>query len=133
MCGAFLTGIFATSSVSSLDGVTLAPGGIDGNGVQIARQLAEIAAIASWSFVCSVIMLMILKYIPGLHLRVQDDVEADGLDIDQFYGEVIGEWSLFETENSGTATLTQGIAVETAAAPSSSSDNEDQKITPKSG
>jgi len=36
-CGAFLTGIFATSSVNSLDGVTLTPGAIDGNGVQVAK------------------------------------------------------------------------------------------------
>lgn len=62
MCGAFMTGIFATSSITSLDGIpTIAHGAWDGNGVQIAKQLAEIAAIFSWSFVCSVIMLYILK------------------------------------------------------------------------
>lgn len=66
MCGAFLTGIFATASVSSLDGVTLASGGIDGNGIQIAKQMAEIGAIASWSFTISFIFLMIMKYIPGV-------------------------------------------------------------------
>ena len=79
MCGAFLTGIFATSSVSSLDGVTLAPGAIDGNGIQVGKQLAEICAIASYSFTCSALMLLIMKYIPGLHLRVTDEVEMIGL------------------------------------------------------
>ena len=62
--GAFMTGIFATASISSLDGIpTIVHGGWDGNGVQIAKQLAEIAAIFSWSFVLSVIMLYILKYV----------------------------------------------------------------------
>jgi Amt family ammonium transporter len=96
MCGGFLTGIFATASVSSLDGVTLAPGAIDGNGIQVAKQLAEIAAIASYSFTCSAIMLLIMKYIPGLHLRVTDEIELIGYDVDQFHDETIGEWSLFE-------------------------------------
>jgi Amt family ammonium transporter len=97
MCGAFLTGIFATSKVSSLDGVTLAPGAIDGNGIQVAKQLAEIAAIASYSFVCSLLMLLIMKYIPGLHLRVNDEVEMIGYDVDQFHDELIGEWSTFDS------------------------------------
>jgi Amt family ammonium transporter len=42
--GSFLTGIFATTSVSSLDRATLAPRGIDGSGVQVGKQFAEIAA-----------------------------------------------------------------------------------------
>jgi ammonium transporter, Amt family len=100
MCGAFLTGIFATEWVSALDGIpTLAPGAIDGNGIQVAKQIAEIAAIAGWSFSCSCIMLLAMKYIPGLHLRVQDDIEEIGMDMDQFNDEVIGEWALFEQED----------------------------------
>lgn len=100
MSGAFLTGCFATSYISALDGIpTLASGAIDGNGVQIAKQLAEIAAIFSWSFVCSVIMLLILKYIPGMHLRVTDDVEEIGLDLDQFSDEVVGEWGIYDDED----------------------------------
>lgn len=99
MCGAFLTGIFATSSISSLDGIpTIASGAWDGNGVQIAKQLAEIAAIFSWSFVLSVIMLMILKYVPGMHLRVTDEIEEVGLDLDQFDDEVVGEWGIYDTQ-----------------------------------
>jgi Amt family ammonium transporter len=112
MCGAFLTGIFATASVSSLDGVTVASGGIDGNGSQIARQLAEIAAIASWSFTISFILLLIMKYIPGLHLRVTDEVEMIGLDLDQFSDELVGEWSLFNDETTGRrASITHGVTL----------------------
>jgi Amt family ammonium transporter len=53
MGGSFLTGIFATASVPSLGGVTLAPGGIDGNGVQVGKQFAEIAGISSYAFTVS--------------------------------------------------------------------------------
>ena len=99
MCGAFLTGIFATAGISSLDGIpTIASGAVDGNGIQVAKQLAEIAAIFAWSFVCSVIMLMALKYTPGMHLRVSDDIEEIGLDHDQFDDETAGEWGMYDTE-----------------------------------
>ena len=48
--GSFLTGIFATASVSSLDGATLYPGGIDGNAIQVGKQFAEIVGISSYAF-----------------------------------------------------------------------------------
>ncbi|KAF1990835.1 methylammonium permease 3 [Aulographum hederae CBS 113979] len=94
--GSFLTGIFAQTWVSHLDGATDASGAIDGNGIQVAKQLAEIAAIAAYSFSVSFILLMILKYIPGLHLRVSEEAEMIGLDLDQFVDEQIGDWALFE-------------------------------------
>lgn len=72
-------------------------GGMDGVGVQVGRQLAEIVAIASYSFVVSCILLYILKFIPGMHLRVSNEAEMLGLDADQFCNdEQIGDWSMFE-------------------------------------
>ena len=141
MCGAFLTGIFATSSVSALDGLpTLAPGAIDGNGVQVAKQIAEIAAIASYSFVCSVVMLLLLKYIPGMHLRVQDEAEMVGLDLDQFFDESIGEWSLWEAQDGPQkGSLDQGrlkrasMSVVGGVNPSSSEGSEEDGIKEKQG
>lgn len=94
MIGSFLTGIFAQSWVSALDGASQYPGAIDGNGIQVAKQLAEITAISAYSFIVSYILLMILKYIPGMHLRVSEEAELIGLDIDQFFDEQIGDWSL---------------------------------------
>lgn len=91
-----MTGIFATSSVSALDGSSLYPGGIDGNGVQVGKQFAEITAISSYSFVVTCALLLILKYIPGMHLRISDEAESAGLDLDQFFNEEIGDWSLVE-------------------------------------
>lgn len=90
------TGIFAQSWVSRLDGTSIASGGIDGNGIQVGKQFAEIAAISSYSFVVTCIILMVLKYIPGMHLRASEEAEMMGLDLDQFFDEQIGDWSAFE-------------------------------------
>ena len=43
-------------------------------------------------------MLYILKYIPGMHLRVSDEIEEVGLDLDQFDDEAVGEWATWDTE-----------------------------------
>jgi Amt family ammonium transporter len=77
-----------------LDGATAAPGGLDGNGMQIGRQFAEITAISLYSFVVSCALLYILKYIPGMHLRVSEEAELNGLDLDQFFDEQIGDWGM---------------------------------------
>ncbi|KAB8273289.1 ammonium transporter AmtB-like domain-containing protein [Aspergillus minisclerotigenes] len=92
--GAFLTGLFASESISALDGASLTGGAIDGNGIQVGRQLAEICAIAGYSFTVSYILLIILKYIPGMRLRVDEESEMMGLDRAQFFDEQIGDWSI---------------------------------------
>lgn len=94
MVGSFLTGIFAQSWVSALDGASQYSGALDGIGVQVGRQLAEILAISSYSFTVSCILLLALKYIPFMHLRVDEETEMMGLDLDQFFDEQIGDWSL---------------------------------------
>jgi Amt family ammonium transporter len=99
MVGSFLTGIFGQAWIYDLDG--MGPydglGGMDGVGVQIGRQLAEITAIAAYSFVVSCALLYALKFIPGMHLRVSNEAEMMGLDADQFCNdEQIGDWSMFE-------------------------------------
>lgn len=125
MVGSICTGIFAQSWVSALDGVTQAPGGIDGNGVQVGKQFAEICAISSYSFVVTFILLTILKYIPGMHLRVSEEAEMVGLDIDQFFDEQIGDWSVFEQHPLSEYIDGKGMGVSTA--PSISKDNGDVK------
>ena len=50
--------------------------------------------MASYSFVVSCILLYALKYIPFLHLRVSEEAEMMGLDLDQFFEEEIGDWSM---------------------------------------
>jgi len=97
MVGCFLTGIFATASVSSLDGISFAPGGIDGVGAQVGRQFAELGAVSAWSFTVSCVILLILKYIPFMQLRVSEDAEDMGMDLDQFFEEEVGDWSMFDS------------------------------------
>lgn len=82
--------------VSALDGITVASGAIDGNGIQVGKQLAEICAISAYAFTVSLALLMIMKYIPGLHLRVSDEAEELGTDLDQFFDEQIGDWSYLD-------------------------------------
>jgi len=50
MVGSFLTGIFAEQAISALDGASLYPGRINGVGVQVGKQFAEITAISLYSF-----------------------------------------------------------------------------------
>ncbi|CAG7917481.1 unnamed protein product [Penicillium olsonii] len=96
MVGAFLTGIFASGSIAALDGTTEAAGGIDGNGVQVGKQLAEVCAISAYAFTVSCILLYILKFIPGMQLRVHEEAEMVGLDRAQFIDEQIGERALLD-------------------------------------
>ncbi|KAI9928373.1 hypothetical protein MW887_002411 [Aspergillus wentii] len=97
MVGAFLTGIFASESISSLDGATFSGGAIDGNGVQVGKQLAEVCAISGYSFAVTCILLYILKFIPGMKLRVDETSERVGLDRAQFFDEQIGDWTMFDS------------------------------------
>lgn len=82
--------------VTALDGISSAAGGIDGNGIQVGKQFAEICAISAYSFTVSFALLMVMKYIPGLHLRVSDEAEELGMDLDQFFDEQIGDWSYLQ-------------------------------------
>jgi Amt family ammonium transporter len=82
-----------------LDGVTAVPGGLDGNGIQVGKQFAEITAISAYSFLVSCALLYILRFIPGMHLRVSEEAEMKGLDLDQFFDEQIGDWGMFDELN----------------------------------
>ena len=131
MVGSFLTGIFATASISSLDGATLASGGIDGNGIQVGKQFAEIAAISSYSFLVSCALLYGLKWIPGMHLRVSEEAETIGLDLDQFFDEQIGErdWNLYSTAHDGLSR--PGILNATSTPPSEQTESGESDLARK--
>ncbi|KAL3424074.1 ammonium transporter [Phlyctema vagabunda] len=97
--GSILTGIFATSTVSLLDGSSEYSGALDGVGVQVGRQFADVTSISAYSFVVSLVLLYIINYIPGLKLRVSEEAELKGLDFDQFFDEQIGDYSFLEEIN----------------------------------
>ncbi|KAF1993230.1 ammonium transporter [Amniculicola lignicola CBS 123094] len=118
MTGSFLTGIFAQKWVSALDGASQYSGALDGVGVQVGRQLAEICAISAYSFVVSCVLLYALKYIPFMHLRVSEEAEMIGLDLDQFFDEQIGDWSMMEQHAFAAAQTTHGHAPQGSSATS---------------
>ncbi|KAK7914164.1 hypothetical protein PG985_011867 [Apiospora marii] len=130
MVGAFLTGIFADQSISALDGVTLAKGAINGEGIQVGRQFAEITAISAYSFAVSCALLFIMKYIPGLHLRISEEAEHSGLDLDQFFDEQIGDWGLSHATR-GISMQPETVLGRAPARAGSSSDNVSQDKTSK--
>lgn len=113
--------------MSALDGVTVASGGIDGNGIQVGKQFAEICAISSYSFVVSFVLLSIMKYIPGLHLRVSDEAEELGLDMDQFFDEQIGDWSYLEAAQKAQNATILGQSVQANSSSSTERVTEETK------
>ncbi|KAL4776753.1 ammonium transporter AmtB-like domain-containing protein [Aspergillus nidulans var. acristatus] len=100
MVGSFLTGIFADQYISALDGGSLIPGAINGEGVQVGKQLAEICAISAYSFGVTWVILMVMKYIPYLGLRADEETEMVGLDRSFFVDEQIGDYSMLDGVNS---------------------------------
>jgi ammonium transporter, Amt family len=63
--------------------------------------------------------LLVLKYNLRMYLRVSDDAEILGLDLDQLFDEDVGDWSLFNHLSS----------VEQGKSPSTpSQDSKSQKI-----
>jgi len=82
--GALLTGLFADSRVTGFDGLTEIPGGwINHHYKQLGYQLANSVSIVSYTFVMSMILLVIIDYIPGLSFRASEEAEIVGIDEDQ--------------------------------------------------
>ncbi|KXS17731.1 ammonium transporter 1 [Gonapodya prolifera JEL478] len=91
--GDILTGIFAqkwvkamniypnagsvdSACIDSLPGL----GWLDGNWVQVPKQLAGAGAGAAWAFVLTYIIVFVMQKIPGLQLRVSHETEVLGSD-----------------------------------------------------
>lgn len=71
----------ARNYIAHLDGYSQIPGGwISGHWIQIAYQLANSVAGGTYSFVVSIIVLMIMDRLPFLKLRVSADDEVNGVD-----------------------------------------------------
>ncbi|KAJ3343916.1 hypothetical protein HDU93_005199 [Gonapodya sp. JEL0774] len=93
VCGTILTGIFAQKYVKALDQFSEATdavmlcvdsqsglGWIDGNWIQVPKQLAGVAAAAVWSFVVTYLIVTIFQKVPGLQLRLPQESELLGTD-----------------------------------------------------
>jgi Amt family ammonium transporter len=80
--GAILTGLFASNKINSLAHGAL----LDGNWKQMGLQFADVGIVFVYCGVVTFIILAALKYTIGI--RVSEDVEVEGLDIN-LHGEVI--------------------------------------------
>ena len=98
MCGAVMTGIFAADYIAAADGSSIPGGWISGNFVQLGYQIVEILAICSWSFTITCISLLIMKYIPGLHLRIELEDELKGIDGAELLEETVGDWTMMHSD-----------------------------------
>lgn len=80
MVGSFLTGVFGQAWIYDLDG--MGPydclGGMDGVGVQVGRQIAEIVTIAAYSFV----VLCVLPHCRSLHIWIISIVATSRCTVD---------------------------------------------------
>ena len=73
--GCIATGIFADDSIAGVKGL------FQGSGEQVWIQIYTAAGTLAYSFVVSLVILLILDKIPGLGLRVSEESEGQGLDL----------------------------------------------------
>ena len=73
--GCIATGIFAVESIAGVKGL------FQGSGEQVWIQIYTAAGTLAYSFVVSLVILVILDKIPGLGLRVSEESEGQGLDL----------------------------------------------------
>ncbi|KAK9479382.1 ammonium transporter AmtB-like domain-containing protein [Lipomyces japonicus] len=92
--GSLMTGLFATEWVAKLDGASTGSGWLDHNYRQLGYQLAEITSIAGYTFVVSMILLLVIDRVPGLKLRVPEHEEIEGVDNFLLMDEGIGDMEL---------------------------------------
>ncbi|KAJ6480481.1 ammonium transporter AmtB-like domain-containing protein [Mycena vitilis] len=105
LTGNILTGLFAADYITALDGYSSIPGGwINGHYIQLGYQLAGCAAILSYSFTVTAILLFVMDKVPGLRLRVSEEKERGGLDVHEI-GEAIMEFGMAEVLEAGAKQL----------------------------
>lgn len=81
LVGNLLTGVFAADYIARLDGTTHIDGGwLNQNWIQIAYQLADSVAGFLYSFTGTCMILLLINFIPGLHLRASEEDEIMGMD-----------------------------------------------------
>ncbi|GAA5884023.1 hypothetical protein JCM16303_001363 [Sporobolomyces ruberrimus] len=79
--GLVFTGVFAQASIAATDGYTVIDGGwLDGNYIQVGKQLAYVCACWGWTFVVSYILMFLINLIPGCKFRTDEEGEIIGVD-----------------------------------------------------
>jgi Amt family ammonium transporter len=81
LVGDLLTGLFAADYIAHLDGFSVIDGGwLNHHYIQLAYQLCDGVTGMAYSFVLSCIILFVINFIPGLHLRASEQEEIMGMD-----------------------------------------------------
>ncbi|CAL8125811.1 unnamed protein product [Orchesella dallaii] len=81
LVGTLLTGIFAQNYYATLGGGNTIEGGwLDGNWIQLLKQLTGGCVGLVWSLVVTYVILWVMNKIPGLELRVDPNAARQGLD-----------------------------------------------------
>ena len=84
--GLIFNGLFADDNIVALDGVTLLPEGggwVNHNYKQLYKQVAYVVSACAYSFVMTLIICLVINWIPGLQLRADEKAELLGMDDDQ--------------------------------------------------
>ncbi|RLN96538.1 hypothetical protein BBJ28_00021734 [Nothophytophthora sp. Chile5] len=84
--GGLLTGLFATSDVNA----NIEGGAFYGNPIQLLHQFVSQCVASAYSFVVTIIILMVLKYTIGL--RVDEEKEVNGIDV-SYHGGLAYDYS----------------------------------------
>ncbi|KAJ3414625.1 hypothetical protein HDV05_006266 [Chytridiales sp. JEL 0842] len=90
LVGAIYTGVFAQKWIATLDNAVIDGGWVEGNWKQMGYQVGPALLFAAWSFCWTYVILTVINYIPGLHLRPSEDDEILGGDLGEM-GEVAYE------------------------------------------
>ncbi|EXJ77356.1 hypothetical protein A1O3_09582 [Capronia epimyces CBS 606.96] len=81
LVGDLLTGLFAADYIAHLDGFSEIDGGwLNHHYIQLAYQLCDGVTGMAYSFVLSCVILFVINFIPGLHLRASEQEEIMGMD-----------------------------------------------------
>jgi len=76
--GAFLTGCFATTNINFADGAFY------NNPIQLGYNCLDIIVAASFSFFCTLVLMLGLKYTVGI--RIDESAEKEGIDVSEHGG-----------------------------------------------
>lgn len=107
--GVLMTGIFAQASVAANDGYAAIDGGwLDGNWIQLAKQLAWAAVGTAWTFVVTCIIMFLINLIPGCKFRATEEAEIVGMDEVEL-GEYVVDYAYHERDLEGNYEPTDGL------------------------
>lgn len=96
--GSFMTGLFSADYIAALNGAEIDGGWLNKHYIQLGYQLAGSTAIPVWSFGISVVILMAMNRIPGLHIRLPDEAEKAGTDAAEIGEHDDVDWSPLSME-----------------------------------